>query len=78
MRVIMLTLVVILCVGCTCVDMKGYVAADKATFIAITPEYLEYVENDSALDQAKKDRRRRLVATWKLRINNTVEAGDTP
>jgi hypothetical protein len=58
--------------------MKGYAAADKATFIAITPEYLEYVENDSTLDQDKKDRRRRLVETWKLRIDNTIDAGETP
>lgn len=78
MRVIMLTLVLILCASCTCVDMKGYVAADKATFLAITPEYLEYVETDSALDQDKKDRRRRLVETWKLRIDNTIDAGETP
>lgn len=78
MRVIMLILILAVCNGCTCVDMKGYVAADKATFIAITPEYLEYVDNDAALDQAKKDRRRRLVDTWKLRIDNTVKAGETP
>lgn len=56
-----------------CAVSKEYIKADKATFDAVTPEYLKYVEADSALDREQKDRRKRTVATWKLRIEKAGE-----
>lgn len=52
---------------------QDYVKADQATFDAITPEYLKYVEADPSLDQDQKDRRKRTVATWKLRMDKARE-----
>jgi hypothetical protein len=56
------------CCGCPAVS-ESYLKADKATFDAITPEYLRYVEADPALDQEKKDRRKRTVESWRLRLD---------
>lgn len=56
-----------------CGVAKEYVAADKATFEAVTPVYLKYVDADTSISQEDKDRLKRTVATWKLRID---KAGD--
>jgi len=52
-----------------CSISKEYVASDQATFDAVTPEFLEYVNADARLDAEAKARRKRTVDTWKLRID---------
>ena len=53
--------------GCT--PGKAYVAADQGIFDAITPEYLQYVEADTALDAGQKARRVRTVQAWKILLD---------
>jgi len=58
---------------CSCTQMDaGYVQADRATYEALAPEYLDFV-NDSTLDDDEKDRRRRLVESWNIRIKAAEE-----
>lgn len=45
-----------------------YVQADRATYEAIAPEYLRYVQADSALDAEERIRRERTLTTWRLRL----------
>ena len=47
-----------------------YVAADRATFEAVAPEYASYVHNDASLDEDERARRDRTVETWRLRIES--------
>jgi hypothetical protein len=59
-----------------CASLSGpaaaYVAADRATYDAVAPEYADYVRHDPALDEAARARRGRTLETWRLR----VEAGE--
>jgi len=41
-----------------------FTTAARATHDAVMPEYLGYVERDTALDEAQRERRRRTVARW--------------
>lgn len=50
-----------------CSVNKAYVAADRATFDAVAPEYLMYVEADVALDEKQKERRRETIRSWEAR-----------
>ena len=50
----------------------AYVAADRATFQAVAPEYAAYVDADPALAEDERARRGRTIETWRLR----VEAGE--
>ena len=61
------------CNGCT-TPGAAYVAADRATYEAITPYYLVKVEADPELTEAQKARRKRLVETWRLRLEKAEEA----
>ena len=64
-----LAVAAIAAVLCSCGSMTdSYIAADKATYDAVAPEYLDYVRDDQSLDQAGKDRRRRTIETWEKRI----------
>jgi hypothetical protein len=45
-----------------------YVAADRATYDAVAPEYCAYVTNDPSLDDEQRARRRRTVDTWRVRL----------
>jgi len=59
-----------------CVTPAGeYVAADAATYDAVAPEYLEYVDADPKLGPEQKASRRRTVETWRIRNQS---AGGTP
>ena len=61
-------LILILCVGCsTCED---YIAADRATYDVLAPEYREYVESDDNLDDDQKQRRLRLLESWESRVES--------
>jgi hypothetical protein len=48
----------------------AYVDADRATYAAIAPEYLRYVDADPTLDADSKAVRRLSVATWDKRIRD--------
>lgn len=62
------------CCATTEIIQEDYVAADRATFTAITPKYLKYIEEDKSLDDEEKARRRRTVRTWEMRL----EQAETP
>jgi 4-amino-4-deoxy-L-arabinose transferase-like glycosyltransferase len=47
-----------------------YVAADRATYDAVAPEYRAYVANDPALDAEQRARRERTVEVWRLRLED--------
>lgn len=59
------------CLACaSCAVDEGYRAADGATYRAVAPEYLDYIEDDEALDDEQKQSRRDTVATWRQRIDS--------
>ena len=62
--------------GCAALSAPspGYVAADRATYAAVAPEYAAYVNADPSLDDEEKARRGRTVASWDARIR--AAAGD--
>lgn len=66
-RLFILILVLLLVAGCSQVDMKSYVASDRATYNAVSGEYLEFLDA-SKLSKKQKVRRRRLIVTWEKRI----------
>jgi hypothetical protein len=47
--------------------MNAYVKADRATFEAVSSDYVKMI-NESDLDDDKKERRKRLVVSWGKRI----------
>jgi len=51
-----------------CAPDSAYVAADRATFDAIAPEYAAYVSADPALDDARRSRRLRTLQAWRVRL----------
>jgi hypothetical protein len=52
----------------------AWVAADRATYDAVAPEYAEYVRNDPNLDEDQRQRRERTIESWRVR----VKAGENP
>ena len=75
MRTLIFVLITaVLLFGCSSADMKAYIAADQQTYDAITPEYLEMIESSDKLDKDQKERRKRLIETWKLRIDAGLKA----
>jgi len=71
----MLAAILTLVLGLMLVSLTGCNldrAADRATYRAVAPEYLEYVRKDPALDQDQKDRRERTVILWAARIDETT------
>lgn len=56
--------------GCSSFQLPSpdYVAADRATYDAVAPEYAAYVHADPSLADEEKVRRDRTVATWDARI----------
>lgn len=60
----------LLIAGCTgCTPGKAYIEADRATFDAIAPEYLELIESSGKFDEAKIQRRKDTVESWRRRID---------
>ena len=47
-------------------------AADRATYRAVAPEYLEYVREDGALSEEQRVSREDTVRLWALRVGETV------
>lgn len=60
--------------GCGSLD-REYVRADRATFDAIAPEYLDYIREDGDLDAEQKHLRRLNVGAWQQRLE-AAEHGD--
>ena len=55
--------------SCNGISVAGaYLAADRATFDAVAPEYEVYVRGDANLDEASKAARIRLLTSWKMRL----------
>ncbi|MGD9727795.1 MAG: hypothetical protein AB7L09_00080 [Nitrospira sp.] len=56
--------------GCATTEIvqNDYVEADRATYEAVAPSYLQYVQGDSALSKEEKTRRERTIKTWRLRL----------
>lgn len=73
---ISLFLVLSQCSGCSVLQAPAadYVAADRATYDAVAPEYAAYVEQDAALDDEARARRARTIAAWDLRIRGGGDA----
>jgi len=46
----------------------SYIQADRATYEAIAPEYLRYIQDDARLTGAEVQRRIDTVNTWLRRI----------
>lgn len=53
----------------------AYVAADRATYEALAPEYAAYVAADPALADDDRARRTHALQTWRLRIEAAEQAG---
>jgi hypothetical protein len=52
----------------SCGAAPQYVTADRATFEAVAPEYLKYVDADPALDVSARESRHLTVLTWEMRL----------
>lgn len=63
MRALYLFLLALLLTGCNVGS-----EADRATFDAIAPEYLSYVNGDQNLTDAQKARRRETVRSWEAKV----------
>lgn len=50
------------------------VAADRATYDAVAPDFLRYVDADAALTAEQKQLRHDTVATWDLRLRKREAA----
>lgn len=77
LRTTVLALTLALVSGCcatTDIIRSDYVEADRATYEAVAPRYLEYVQADESLDSEEKKRRERTINTWRLRL----EQAETP
>jgi hypothetical protein len=66
----LLTVMALAFTGCCTPDTS----AEKATFDAIAPAYLRYVQADPLLDDLSKQRRVRLVKSWQIRIDAQTTA----
>lgn len=65
----------LVCLGCLGPSARaGYVAADRQTFEAISPEHEEYVDQDDTLSEEQKQLRRDALTAWELRIQAEEKA----
>jgi hypothetical protein len=64
------------CTGCAALSAAlttvppppDYIAADRATYEAVAPEYAAYVAADAALDDQERATRRRTLEAWNFRL----------
>ena len=69
MRKLAFFLVLMAVIGCSQPDFKTYVKADRQTFNAVTPDYIKWLD-ESSLEKDKKERRYRLIESWKKRLES--------
>jgi len=76
LRTSVIGLALLFSAGCATTDIirSDYVAADRATYEAVAPSYLQYVDNDASLSSEQKKRRKQTINTWRLRL----EQAETP
>ena len=65
-RKAVLTLVLLAGAGCSVQD--EYVAADRSTYDVVGPAHEKYLKSDSSLSGEERERRLRLLDSWRLRI----------
>lgn len=53
---------------------RAYVEADRKTFRYVAPKLMRYVEADGALDDEAKNIARRVISSWKRRIDEEVKS----
>jgi len=63
--------------GCAGADLKAYVEADEQTYKAVKPDYLKLLNKSTELTKEQKDRRRLLLETWGLRIENAKKSEES-
>lgn len=71
LRTSVFSIVLLMAAGCcstTDLIRKEYTAADRATYEAVAPTYLNYVKGDASLNKDEKKRRERTITTWRLRL----------
>jgi len=51
-----------------CQPAALHLEADRLTYDAVAPEYLQYVDADPRLDDEQRARRRRTVEAWSARL----------
>jgi len=61
---------------CGCSAPASFVVAERATFRAVAPEYLEYVDADPKLNAKQKQSRRDTVAVWDAGLRAWESDGD--
>lgn len=66
LALVLLGCAILLAVGCSA--QGDYVRCDRLTYDAIAPVYSGYVSSDPALADEAKDRRHRLLESWRARI----------
>ncbi len=66
-KIIPLLPLLVLIYGCSTIP-QTYIAAERATYCAIAPEYLGYVEKDPNLTAFQKEVRFQTVDLWNSRI----------
>jgi hypothetical protein len=69
-----MALPLLLLAGCAAFTAPSpdYVAADRATYEAVAPEYADYVHADPSLGADEVARRERTLRTWLLRIEQAA------
>jgi hypothetical protein len=67
-------LVLLLATGCGA--QADYVEADRLTYEAVAPIYLNYTDDDPELAKPEKERRHRLVRSWAARIKRAEAASE--
>lgn len=76
-RVFLTALISAIALGCAAPD-KVYIDADRKTFAAIAPEYLEYVLEDPELDELDRQLRVATIIFWDERIRAEEERQGVP
>ena len=62
---------------CSCGSIPDiYVAADRATFDAVAPDYVAYVNGDESLNDDQRRRRLRTIESWDMRITAAEETDE--
>lgn len=64
MKTFILSLSLLLGVGCTCAAEKNAVIEIEATYALVELEYLQYIDADPKLNAASRDDRRKLIADY--------------
>lgn len=70
MKKLIVAALAVFATSCVCPD-----EAEKATFDVIHPAHMEYVLTDDKLDQEAKERRVRLLESWRAKVEAEQQIG---